>query len=336
MLCTWKKMFMLLAIVMATSGCHKVAVKHSPLIAKASESVTFTANALTGAPFEVKIWVNGAVVQTCTTNPCTFTGGPYPAYEDSTVSYKATVKILGGCQLFCTDTDGWNYFAITDSNYNWSSPYIPARKTGSTSDKEDLVFHMASDYAANSQTFGTFVSHVRNKIFDVFGAQDIVEHHLEDFNFWVYKKEATAAGCGTVHSDSNTDMPWRDDDAVLHWENFQDCTNPGLTHYSAEGSNTKAFLHESGHSVFGLADEYCGNTGYFEAADEPNIWDVNASCEAEQTAKGRDPAACQQFCANSGGWHGIQTGTTVMTQGMVGDPWYTEAAERVRWFFSNL
>jgi len=328
--------FLLLLGSAMLGACHLVEVEHSPVIAKSNESVTFTANAHTGAAYEMKIWVNNLVVKTCTASPCVYTGGPYPAYQGSTVSYKATLHITSTCSLFCDGTDGANQFAITDTSYGYPTPYIPARVTGSTSSKEDLVFHKATDYAANGSTFSVFLGHVKNKIFNVLGAQDIVDHNLSNFNFWVYNKDATSGGCGTVHSDASTDMPWRDDDAVLHFENFQDCTNGGLSHFSAEGTNTKAFLHESGHAVFGLADEYCGTTSYFQPSVEPNIWSGLASCQAEQTAKGRNPAACYQFCANQGGWKGIHTGTTVMTNGMVGDPWFTEADEHVRWFFNNI
>lgn len=66
----------------------------------------------------------------------------------------------------------------------------------------------------------------------------------------------------------SSDMPFRDTDAVLHEENFRDCSIGSW--FSAEGHDTKAFLHESGHAVFNMADEYDGNTNYFEPNNEPN------------------------------------------------------------------
>ena len=132
--------------------------------------------------------------------------------------------------------------------------------------------------------------------------------------------------------------PLRDDDAVLHTTNFGDCTNLGLTHYSAEGHDTKAFLHESGHAVFGLADEYDGPTAYFEPANEPNIWNTETECRSEQVAKSRDPDDCWMFTSRSGGWwgiHGLGDGT-VMQIGMVGDPWGAESSEHVTWYFQQF
>ena len=158
---------------------------------------------------------------------------------------------------------------------------------------------------------------------------------MDIFNFYIYSKEAQAANCGTPDSDIDADMPWRDADAVLHVGNLSDCTNLSLSRFSAEGGNTKAFLHESGHGVFDLADEYDGTTYYFQPFNEPNIWDLEADCRLEQTNKNRDPDDCWRFTSRQDGWWGIQSLSdgTVMQIGNVGDPWGIEAEEHVRWFF---
>lgn len=328
--------FVLLCGMLLITACDRITITHSPAVAKNNEQVTFTATADTTATnYEIQIIVNAALVKTCTSSPCVYVGGPYPAYQGTTVSFLANY-IEHDCSISCDASDGYNYFAITDTNYNWSQPYMPARWSGSTADNEDLVLHMASDYVDNGKDFEDFVDDVTNKIYNVFGAQTIVKDNLSKMNIWVYNKEAEADGCGTVHSDAAADMPWRNDDGVLHDDTFRDCTNGGLTHFSAEGFNTKAFLHESGHGVFGLGDEYCGDTSYFQPANEPNIWDLESTCETEQNNKGRDPNACYQFCSNQGGWWGTHTGTTVMVNGMTGESWGVEGEERVKWFFDNL
>lgn len=318
-------------------GC--VQVTHSPVIAKSSETVTYTAKAvyIAKAPATVQIYVNGALAKTCNGvaagGTCSYVGGPYPTYQGATVSYLARMTDSNGQ----TNTAGFYYFAITNNSYTWSLNAMPARVSGTTQEREDLVFHRATDYTS----FGTFIGAVEDKMYDVYAQQATINlpSNFDSFNFWVYSRAATTTSCGTVDALADTDIPWRDDDAVLHAADFQDCTNLGLNHFTAEGHNTKAFLHESGHAVFGLADEYDGPTAYFEPAIEPNIWDTEAECRAEQTAKGRDPNACWRFTTLSGGWWGIHklassaVPSTVMQQGMVGDPWGIEAGERVDWFF---
>jgi hypothetical protein len=331
------KFYLLLGSAVALlAGCLDVEIQHSPVIAKKTEAVTYTATVKEDGdgPCDVDIYVNGALVKTCnglvSGDTCTFTGGPYAS------SWLANYRVVA------TDSDGDSvdngtyYFGITDAGYNWLLDWIPARWMGDTLGHEDLVFHKATDYAS----FDSFVDDVEDKIYDVYNKQDIISRteNLDKFNFYVYSKNASSSGCGTVHTDADMDMPWRDDDAVLHTSTLGDCTNSGLTHFSAEGHNTKAFLHESGHAVFGLADEYdwC-YTWYFAGAVEPNIFPTEAACRAEQIAKGRDPDACYQFTTCQGGWWGIHDMTipTVMQRGMVGDPWGIEAAERVEWVFDQ-
>lgn len=338
-----KNIFCLSFIVLVLMGCSPdVRITHSPVVAKSDEQVTFTAEVTYDAngPCTVEINVNAALVQTCNGlnvgDTCTYTGGPYTTFEGESVAYSVNI----------TDRDGdskrrgdYN-FSITDTSYNWGSyDYLWARKVGPTADKEDLVFHRASDYSS----FSDFVDDVGDKINDVYAEQDIIEspNNLDTFNFYIYKNVAAGTSdCGAVHADASTDMPWRDDDAILHVATFSDCTHRHtIGHFTAEGSNTKAFLHESGHAVFNLADEYDGCfTSYFEPPNAPNIFDTEAGCRAEQTAQDRDLGNCFQFTSCDGGWWGIHDMSidTVMQWGMVNDPWGIEADEHVEWYFDQF
>lgn len=329
-----------LTIPLLMAACTEVQVVHEPLIARSGDTITFTARAINQVPPKsqtIQILVNAQVVKTCNSSPCIYTGGPYPEREGNFVSYAANISStyeLGGQDYSVTDVDGYYFTGVTDEDYDFGgSNYLYGRFAGKINEKHDLVFHMDGDY---NNDFEAFVSDAGDKIKDVIGRQDIFESNLHVFNFWVYKKEGVAAGCGNPHADVNSDMPWRDDDAVLHTVNFQDCANLGQNRFSAEGHNTKAFLHEISHAVLGLADEYDGPTHYFEPSPEGNIFETEDRCRDEQTAKGRDPDECYKFTNRSGGWWGIHEGPTVMTRGLVGDAWYTEGEERVRWFFDQF
>jgi hypothetical protein len=329
-----------------TTGCTTaVQVTHYPLVAKSNETITFTAIAVTNTPPDsvtIEIMVNDELKQTCTSSPCTFTGGPYPLLEDGLVFYNANIEAtytFKGKVYTHSRSDGYYFTGITDENYDWQdSPYLYGRVGGNPAEKEDFVFHMASDYEANDLTFSDFIADASFKVQKVFGKQAIVNENLGKFNFWVYKKKATAAKCGGLHADADKDMPFRDDAVVLHFKDFTDCTKLGLAQYSAEGSNTKAFLHEAGHCVFGLGDEYDATSTNYSVVQspQPNIFASENECQTEQTSQGRDPNVCFQFTAWMGGWWGIHKGKTVMSNGIVGEAWYTEAAERVRFYFSNF
>ena len=87
-------------------------------------------------------------MKTCTGlssgDTCTYTGGPYTAYQGTTVSYLANITDTDGKK----STKGYYYFGVTDGSYNWSSHAIPARHVGSSSQKIDFFFHRANDYGA--------------------------------------------------------------------------------------------------------------------------------------------------------------------------------------------
>lgn len=328
----------LLLPVLAACGPH-IDLYHSPIVAKSSEPVTFTATMrYNPSPATVNILVNAAQVKTCMNvaadQTCVFKGGPYAAYKGTTVSYAANATTVVNNTPYTT-TSGYYYFAVTDNNYNWSLPAIPARSTGTSTQKIDFIFHRAGDYTS----LDTFIDDVEYKIMNVYQKQELVKDlvHMDMFNFYVYTKPGQSNSCGTVHKDTATDIPWRNVDAVLHVADFQDCTSG--SHFSAEGpTNTKAFLHESGHAVWGLADEYDGcYTYYFEPPVEPNIFHDESTCRSEQTAKNRDPYVCWKFTSCQGGWWGIHQldGKTVMQTGMVGDLWGVEGAERVSYVFTS-
>ena len=176
-----------------------------------------------------------------------------------------------------------------------------------------------------------FVNDATDKVQDILGSKEILEEELNHLNFWVYKREASASGCGTVNALAPIEVTFSDVDAVLHTDDFQDCT--WGTHFSAEGYNTKAFLHETAHALIGLGDEYDGPTYYAADSPEPNIFPSETDCQDEQTLKGRDPAECYKFTNRQGGWWSIHTDTTVMEWGSMSNPWGIEAEERVHWFF---
>ena len=121
---------LLLAILLLAACAPCVEVYHSPVVAKSNEQVTFTATVCgTQSPANVELLVNAAKVKTCTGltagQTCTYTGGPYAAYQGTTVSYLANASRVANGKTY-TSSRGYYYFAVTDADYNWSKPAIPA------------------------------------------------------------------------------------------------------------------------------------------------------------------------------------------------------------------
>jgi hypothetical protein len=339
-----KHILVLVLSAAVLSGCATgVQVTHSPLVATSTEQITFTAKSFETTPGadsrKIQILVNAHLVKECDYSPCTYTGGPY---GDGYLHYAANVKTQGeflGFPVNVTQVDGYYHTEITGADYSSSNQYIRGRvrsTSTSTADNTDMVFHMSDDYADDEQDMADFIDDATFKVQDILGSKEILEEELNHLNFWVYKREGSSVqgDCGVVHSLAPSEVSFSDIDAVLHTADFGDCTSG--THFSAEGHNTKAFLHETAHALIDLGDEYDGPTCYScVGSPEQNIFESEADCQNEQTLKGRDPTACYQFTARDGGWWSIHTGTTVMEWGSMSNPWGIEATERVEWFFSG-
>jgi hypothetical protein len=336
-------------LVASGAACSvKVQIQHEPAVARSTDTITFTAEVETSGPvtnLQIQVYVNGALVKTCGSSPCVYVGGPYPAFENEWLGYhtevEATMTLMGDDSIY-VDTD-LGYTGITTTSYTWKDSlgvkFIPVRWGDWSWMNTNVLLMRDDDYAATYAGNGLseFLGDVGDKLIGVLMKKDEIWGNMEDINIYAYRKEgdANSGSCGTVHADTSTDASWSTDHGILHIASFGDCTS-GFQRFTAEGStNTQAFLHEFSHSIFEQADEYDGNTFYFEASDEPNIFDTEAACRNEQVNKGRDPDECYRFTTKQTGWWGIHSGTTVMTNGLVTHPWSTESVERQRWWFDN-
>lgn len=331
-----------------------IVARHSPIVATDADPITFRADVDTDAgDYFVFLFVDGSLRESCDSTPsCSVTIGSLSASEPGgsgdpvigrPLEYEAIVLPYNydRCTLSPCYASDVNIMAITGPDYLYgttasfpqlSRPVIPAMLQAQSFDAIDVVFHQASDYDTNAMT-DAFLSDVEDKIYDIYLEKELIAENFELMNFYVYTKVAEADDCGIPDADIATDATYRDVDAILHVADLRDCANG--SRFSAEGGPTKAFLHESGHAVFGLADEYDGDTNYFEPAVEPNIWADASDCRSEQTAQGRPTSACAQFTTRQGGWWRSHSGRTVMTYGDLVDPWGAEGEERVEWVFSQ-
>jgi hypothetical protein len=331
----------------------RILAQHSPIFVTDGDSLTIEANVETDAGnYFVFLFVEGVFEEVCDSTPtCTTTVGPLNATDPKTtvvgrpIEYEAIVLPYNydRCTVPSCQASDMNVTAITgpapDYLYGTTAgfpqltrPVIPILQQQPTFDAIDLVFHQATDYDATSLQ-ADFLGDVEDKVYDVYLERDLIAANFEAFNFYVYTKPGEADGCGVPDPDIASDATFRDVDAVLHALEFRDCAIG--SRFSAEGYPTKAFLHESGHAVFGLADEYDGDTNYFEPAVEPNIWADETDCENEQSAQGRSTGACTEFTNRQGGWWRAHAGTTVMLRGFMADPWGFEGEERLEWVFAQ-
>ena len=346
----------LFALWTVSAGCTvETQIQHEPLLPTSANTITFTVETAESTGYgsitsqEIKIFVDGAHVQTCSASPCVYTGGPYAALANGWLIYHTEVTadfdldFLGFSTSEATSAYDLGATAISQVDRTWKAAegvtHIPARWGEHTSNSTNVLFQRSDDYDTASPVAGMndFADDLSFKVNSLLIPKDKIWGRMSDLNLYAYRRAAntdTQECPGTLNSltlaETGTVI---DDHGVMHTANFQDCTT-SFNVFSFEGaSNTQAFLHEFAHAIFRQADEYAGTTFYFQADNEPNIFESEANCQSEQVTKGRDPIACYEFKT---GWWGTHTGTTVMTNGLFSHPWSLESKERQDfWFGAN-
>ncbi len=225
---------------------------------------------------------------------------------------------------------------------------VPVMFLGQRSTRVDIVF-IADVDSYTGATDPNFLSDAGDVIKGAYYGQDYFLANQQNISFWLADQmgDADRVAAPTPTDPANTDcvltLPanwseysWRDSGAILHRDTFRDCANSGV--FSTEPTSLGTVLHESGHSPFGLADEYCCDGGYFENPPNPNLFDTLAECQADTPALGRTASDCRTV-TDSGPTPAVDWFLSEPTPNdlMNADRRPPEAADirRMDWFFAN-
>jgi hypothetical protein len=289
------------------------------------EAITITATPRDGAgaflsPSQVSIWfvqlnnltsapaMSAATpVQTCSSPsmaaPCQFNTTPAPG----------TVAFAVGCQADAGGKQVWSGWKTTPIEAPDGSGAIPVIRTGPKGSRIDVVFIPdANSYEGYGDR--NFQTAVLNVIMNGYYSEDVFLQHQNKFNFWISRtrgraSDADASGC--VHSppsDWDDHYAFAEVGVILHtWDVlagapfFRDCAPHAGSYVSGSGNDPRVVLHETGHTPFGLADEYPPDGGYWQPNPHPNIYaDRNlrpthlVKCSEDALTLGRPASACRR------------------------------------------
>ena len=164
---------------------------------------------------------------------------------------------------------------------------IPYEKRGSTSGKVDVVFIPDKKSYTNLDDFLYDVQHT----IDYLPTLPQIDTNKFNFYYMEYMGDAEWGACsGNAPNEvDEPDCAMADVKAILHHTDKRDCTW-GIQFTAA---SPKLFAHELGHALYGLIDEYCGNTWYDQATVITNVYKSEDLCK-EYTRN--DPSDCKKFC----------------------------------------
>lgn len=265
--------------------------------------------------------------------------------------------------------DSGNYWTVDDICTDAAAVCqpLPGHTNGDSAERIDLVFVMDEDYNDN---LAAFLVDAQNKVNDRLGGVSPVDTNLDMFNFYYTELEGDVIGsgddrnCGRTSSLPDnllTQCSFADAVVVLHTDSFGDCksTSGGVSIFSAEGNTDRSFIHEGGHGLFGLKDEYdsdrsngvCNWTTYTGGGIPSNIWATETECRDDALNQSWDADECYMFTPCQGDWWKLGDSTLadndakyndnnyefIMHDGTFFSNGFGAAAERrVNWVFDQL
>ena len=272
---------------------------HDPIWPQPGQTVTITANSLDGvlAPrladaVEIRVDNRTAPALTMAGTTATFTSAALPG---PTFNYGCRIKDDG-----LIAWTGWRTVAVGTSDLTAGyGDRIPVLYTGTRSSRLDMVFYADRDSYAMGSSDPAFLGHVRDALTKAYFTEDIYLDNQDKMNYWI------ALPGGKADPDCEIDAPqksWEDTGIVLHTDDFRDCAPGGERVFSTEPGSFRTILHESGHLPFGMADEYCCDGGYFQAAPFPNVYhlrdanmNVPLGCADDAPSVGKTAADCRSW-----------------------------------------
>jgi hypothetical protein len=186
----------------------------------------------------------------------------------------------------------------------WCGAHVtPLRINGRTAEKIDVVFVPDNDYGGDMAQFARDVQDTLN---NGYYQNDAIAQNRSKLNLYYLDDDADITAypaCGFTPplgscEDFQDATSFADSIAVVHKTDFRDWSGTRCERrvFASEPTSYRTFVHESGHSLFGLKDEYCCDSHYAEQDDLPNIWSSRENCRSDAASMGWDPDDCTNFC----------------------------------------
>lgn len=200
--------------------------------------------------------------------------GGYPA--NSFVTYRWVIKVA------TSDGVKTKEFRVSYATrpFPVANQPAPVYVQGDRDDVFDVVFIPDTDITDLTSFRNNCRGMIRESFFD--------ETHLRtwrrQFNYYINQQTGHATDYDRIATDgthqlpsNNAQLAFAEGRCLMHQNNLRDYASGGL--FSTEMQNRGTILHESGHALFGLADEYNGGV-HWQAEKFPNTWNSQSGCEA--------------------------------------------------------
>jgi hypothetical protein len=296
-----------LAVTLSTGcGSARVVAFHDPMHPTNSQAVTFRAEAtgtvdrvelayerytLSTGPGNTKVQTLAqamTTVKTCdppgsvSSLTCTHTM-PSAFAANSLINFR--VRAVDPQNRTSSET-----YSFASGDYPWPNDPIPIRVKGGTADKLDVVFIPDTDI-----TVANFRSQLDEVIEDLYFKYSNIKFWRGLYNFYYSGQQGNYEELCNFTNPSNMAQltAIADTVAILHSADLRDCRSGTLM--SSEIDYDKTLIHETGHALFNLKDEYCCDSSYSQQGCVPNLYSSLANCQGDATNVGYPSSNCTKL-----------------------------------------
>ncbi len=190
-------------------------------------------------------------------------------------------------------------FAAGD--WPWSNYAIPIYGHGKPENRIDICFVPDEDY---NQDWSSFIADMEELVYDGFFLNEMFKDYHVNWRFYYTRNEGNAEDY-----PSEPDLPFKESIvtdinvfAILHSTDFRDARWGDV--FTTEPDNIGTALHETGHAVFDLADEYSGDGGYWELTEYSNLYETSQGCQLHnQNQNWSENDYCTEVTASYRKWY---------------------------------
>jgi hypothetical protein len=214
------------------------------------------------------------------------------------ISYKFKVFDSSGNPYPNSDIVGYairDYPPSSVPNDDLKQP-APVYVQGDVGQAMDIIFIPDEDIT----DLDVFRDHCRLMILEGIFGDEMTRSWWQFFNFYINPLDGDATTSVHRRPDNWNQLTFAETQTIMHLDVFRDHAEGTL--FSTEQENRGTMLHEAGHALFGLADEYYGG-GHWQLADYPNNWKNRSDARSEAPLRHRGPGDVRKIGRNN--WYKI-------------------------------
>jgi hypothetical protein len=287
-------------------------VLHNPIFPSGSQAVTYTAERVTdGSITTAKLYetVNtinssGSVTSAGTETLLQTWNNPSGDLTFTKPSGHGDNKLVTYRWVFTTP-DQTKSFNVTYATrpYPVTNMPAPVYAQGDPDDVFDMVFIPDTDIT----NINTFYNHCRGAIRESFFDEPHTQFWRRQYNFYINAERGHATdydrrGIDGPHQppSNNAYLSFTEGRVIMHQNELRDWATGGI--FSTEMENRGTILHEAGHSLYDLRDEYA-LANHSQQAKFPNNWSTLAGAQADASDYGDCKEASDAVEMGSSGWY---------------------------------